>query len=56
VVDGAFVVAVEGRAGERYDLGVVHPGGRTTREVVAFPADGGDARDGYLPRTLRFQP
>ena len=51
-----FVVAVEGRAGERYDLGVVHPGGRTTREVVAFPAEGGDARDGYLPRTLRFRP
>lgn len=56
VVDGAFVVAVEGRAGQSYDLGVVHPGGRTTREVVAFPADGGDARDGYLSRTLRFQP
>jgi hypothetical protein len=56
LADGAFVVAVEGRAGERYELGVVHPGGRTTREVLAFPAEGGDPRDGYLARTLRFQP
>jgi hypothetical protein len=56
VVDGVFVVAVEGRAGERYDLGVVHPGGRPSREVVAFPAEGGDPRDGYVSRTLRFRP
>jgi hypothetical protein len=55
VVEGTFVVTLEGRAGERYDLGVVHPGGRATREVVAFP-EGGDPRDGYVSRTLRFRP
>ena len=56
VVDGVFVVAVEGRAGTRYELGVVHPDGRSTREVVELPAAGGDERDGYLARTLRFRP
>jgi hypothetical protein len=56
VVDGVFEVIVEGRAGSRYDLGVVHPDGRSTREVVTFAAEGGDPRDGYLARTLRFGP
>jgi hypothetical protein len=54
--EGAFVVSVEGLAGTSYELGVGHAGGRATREVVAFPADGGDPRDGYLRRTLRFRP
>jgi hypothetical protein len=53
---GVFVVSVEGAAGARYDLGVVRPGGRATREVVVLPAEGGDLRDGYVRETLRFRP
>ncbi len=55
VVDGVFVVQVEGRAGMRYEIGLVHPDGRTTREALAFPAEGGDVRDGYLVRTFRYR-
>ncbi len=54
--EGVFVVSVEGVAGARYELGVGRPGGRTTREVVVFPAEGGDPRDGYLRQALRFRP
>ncbi len=54
--EGVFVVSVEGVAGARYEVGVGRPGGRTTREVVVFPAEGGDPRDGYLRQTLRFRP
>jgi hypothetical protein len=54
--DGVFVVSMEGVAGTRYDLGLVRPGGRSTREAVAFPPEGGDPRDGYLRQTLRFRP
>jgi glycogen debranching enzyme len=54
--EGVFVVSVEGVAGLRYDLGLVRPGGRASREAVAFPSDGGDPRDGYLRQTLRFRP
>jgi hypothetical protein len=56
VEDGLFVVSVEGRAGASYEIGVVRPTGRTARETVAFAEDGGDARDGYVGRILRFRP
>ena len=56
VEGGTFVVTLDGRAGSRYELGVVRPGGRPSREVVEFPAEGGDQRDGYLRRTVRFRP
>jgi glycogen debranching enzyme len=56
LLEGVFVVSVEGVAGARYYLGVERPGGRSTREAVVFPAEGGDARDGYLRQTLRFRP
>jgi glycogen debranching enzyme len=56
VEGGVFVVAVEGLAGATYELGVVRPGGREGRETVAFPATGGDARDGYVGRVLRIRP
>ncbi len=54
--DGTFVVAFEGRAGARYEIGVVRPGGGSSREVVEFPAEGGDPRDGYVGRAVRFRP
>jgi hypothetical protein len=54
--EGTFVVAFEGRAGARYEIGVVRPGGRSSREVVEFPAEGGDPRDGYVGRVVRFRP
>jgi hypothetical protein len=47
---------LEGLAGATYDLGVVRPGGRVERESVAFPATGGDARDGYVGVVLRIRP
>lgn len=56
VEDGTFVVAFEGRAGARYEIGVVRPGGGSSREVVEFPAEGGDPRDGYVGRAVRFRP
>lgn len=56
VEEGTFVVAFEGRAGARYEIGVVRPGGRSSREVVEFPAEGGDPRDGYVGRVVRFRP
>ena len=55
VENGGFTVALEGRAGARYELSVRRPGGRLSREIVEFPADGGDPRDGYVRRTLRFR-
>jgi hypothetical protein len=56
VDEGTFVVAFEGRAGARYEIDVVRPGGRSSREVVEFPAEGGDLRDGYVGRVVRFRP
>ena len=56
VDDGTFVVVVEGRAGASYEIGVMRPGGRSSREAVDFPAEGGDPRDGYVRRVVRFRP
>jgi hypothetical protein len=56
-VEGSvFVVTLEGLAGATYQLGVVRPDGRLGREAVAFPATGGDHRDGYVGRVLRIRP
>ena len=56
VENGGFTVVLEGRAGARYELGVQRPSGRLSRETVEFPAEGGDPRDGYVRRTMRFRP
>ena len=56
VDDGTFVVAVEGRAGVSYEIGLMRPGGRSSREAVDFPAEGGDPRDGYVRKVVRFRP
>jgi len=53
---GVFAVTVEGRAGARYEVDVVKPAGPPAREAVEFPVDGGDPRDGYVRRVVRFRP
>ncbi|MEK7668780.1 MAG: GH116 family glycosyl hydrolase [Gemmatimonadota bacterium] len=55
VDDGTFVATLEGRAGVSYEITIVRPGGRVSRETVEFPG-GGDPRDGYVRKVLRFRP
>jgi glycogen debranching enzyme len=50
-----LVVRLEGAAGHRYTVTVHGPGGLASKEIVAIPADSGDARDGYVRAARRWR-
>ena len=50
-----FAVTLEGPAGSRHEIAVLRPDGRMTRETVELPTEGGDPRDGYVRRTVRYR-